>query len=58
MTLPIVIALAACALGKLTLSSLAVLGEISISETILKVEELASVLQVCLDTGAKKSSFQ
>ena len=52
------IALAACALGKPTLSRLAVLGEISISETILKVEELASVLQVCLDTGAKKSSFQ
>lgn len=34
--------------------SLAVLGEISISGTILKVEELASVLQVCLDAGAKK----
>jgi len=34
--------------------SLAVLGEISISGTILKVEELASVLQVCLDSGAKK----
>jgi len=54
MTLPTVIALASCALGKPTLSSLAVLGEISISGTILKVEELASVLQVCLDSGAKK----
>ncbi len=54
LTLPTVIALASCALSKPTLSSLAVLGEISISGTILKVEELASVLQVCLDVGAKK----
>lgn len=54
LTLPSVIALASCALNKPTLSSLAVLGEISISGTILKVEELASVLQVCLDSGAKK----
>lgn len=54
LTLPSVIALTSCALGKPTLSSLAVLGEISISGTILKVEDLASVLQVCLDAGAKK----
>jgi ATP-dependent Lon protease len=54
LTLPSVIALASCALGKPTLSSIAVLGEISISGIILKVEELASVLQVCLDSGAKK----
>jgi ATP-dependent Lon protease len=54
LTLPSVIALASCALSKPTLSSLAVLGEISISGMIHKVEELASVLQVCLDSGAKK----
>jgi len=54
LTLPSVIAIASCALNKPTLSSLAVLGDISISGTILKVEELASVLQVCLDAGAKK----
>jgi ATP-dependent Lon protease len=54
LTLPTVIALASSALNKPTLSSLAVLGEISISGTIMKVEELASVLQVCLDAGAKK----
>ncbi len=54
LTLPSVIAIASCALSKPTLSSLAVLGEISISGTILKVEELASALQVCLDSGAKK----
>jgi len=54
LTLPTVIAIASCALSKPTLSSLAVLGEISIGGTIIKVEELASVLQVCLDSGAKK----
>ncbi len=54
LTLPSVIAIASSALGKPTLSSLAILGEISISGTIQKVEELASVLQVCLDSGAKK----
>lgn len=54
LTLPTVIALVSCALGKPTLSSLAVIGEISISGTILKAEELASILQVCLDAGAKK----
>jgi ATP-dependent Lon protease len=54
LTLPTVIAIASCALSKPTLSSLAILGETSISGTIIKVEELASVLQVCLDSGAKK----
>ena len=34
--------------------SLAVLGEISIGGTLIKVEDLASTLQVCLDSGAKK----
>ena len=54
MALPTLIAICSASLGKPTLSSLAVLGEISISGTILKVEELANVLQVCLDSGAKK----
>jgi ATP-dependent Lon protease len=54
LTLPSVIAIASIAIGKPTLSNLAVLGEISISGSILKVDELASVLQVCLDSGAKK----
>ncbi|MCD7824849.1 MAG: protease Lon-related BREX system protein BrxL [Clostridiaceae bacterium] len=48
------IALCSAALNKPTLSSLAVLGEISISGTLIKVNELANVLQVCLDSGAKK----
>jgi ATP-dependent Lon protease len=54
LSLPILVAICSSSLGKPTLSSLAILGEISISGTILKVEELANVLQVCLDSGAKK----
>ena len=30
------------------------MGEISISGTLMKVDELANSLQVCLDSGAKK----
>lgn len=48
------IAICSIALGKPTLSSLAVLGEISISGTMMKVDELANSLQVCLDSGAKR----
>ena len=44
----------AIALGRPVLSTLAVLGEISIAGTMLKVDELANSLQVCLDSGAKK----
>ena len=54
LTLPTVIALCSIALGKPTISSLAVLGEISIAGTMIKVDELANALQVCLDSGAKK----
>mgnify|MGYP002603825093 FL=1 len=54
LALPTLIALCSIALGKPTLSSLAVLGEISIARTMLKVDELANALQVCLDSGAKK----
>ena len=54
LALPTLIAICSIALNKPTLSSLAVLGEISISGTIINVEELANALQVCLDSGAKK----
>ena len=54
LALPTLIAMCPIALGKPTLSSLAVLGEISISGTMMKVDELANSLQVCLDSGAKK----
>ena len=35
-------------------SSKAVLGEISINETLIKMDNLADSLQVCLDCDAKK----
>ena len=54
LALPTLIALCSIALGRPTVSTLAVLGEISISGTILKVDELANSLQVCLDSRAKK----
>ena len=54
LALPTLIALCSIALGKPTVSSLAVLGEISIAGTMIKVDELANSLQVCLDSGAKK----
>ena len=54
LALPTLIALCSIALGKPTVGSLAVMGEISISGTMMKVDELANSLQVCLDSGAKK----
>ena len=48
------IALCSIALGKPTVGTLAVLGEISISGSMIKVDELANTLQVCLDSGVKK----
>lgn len=54
LALPTLIALCSIALQKTTVSSLAVLGDISVSGTVNKVENLANTLQVCLDSGAKK----
>ena len=54
LALPTLIALCSIALQKPVQSSMAVLGDISISGTMMKVDELASTLQVCLDSGAKK----
>ena len=54
LALPTLIALCSIALGRPTQGSLVVLGEISISGTMIKVDELANALQVCLDSGAKK----
>lgn len=54
LALPTMIALCSIALNKPVLSSTAVLGEISIGGSIIKVDELANCLQVCLDSGAKK----
>jgi len=54
LALPTLISLVSIAAGKPVLSSTVVLGEISIAGTMLKVNELANSLQVCLDAGAKK----
>jgi len=54
LALPTLIALCSIALGKPTITSLVVLGEISIGGTMIKVDDLANSLQVCLDSGVKK----
>lgn len=54
LTLPTVIAICSVALNKPALSSAVILGDLSIGGTIIKVDELANTLQVCLDSGAKK----
>lgn len=54
LALPTLISLCSIALGRSTLANLAVIGDISIRGTLIKVDELANVLQVCLDSGAKK----
>lgn len=54
LTLSTIIAISSIALGKPTITSMVVLGDISIGGTLIKVEELANTLQVCLDSGAKK----
>ena len=54
LSLPTLIALCSIAIQKPTVSSLAILGESSVSGTVSKVENLANTLQVCLDSGAKK----
>lgn len=54
LAMPTLIALCSIALNRPVQSSMAVLGEMSISGTLIKVEELANTLQVCLDSGAKK----
>lgn len=54
LSLPTLIALCSIAIQKPTVSSLAILGEISVSGTVSKVENLANTLQVCSDSGAKK----
>ena len=54
LAMPTLIALASIALNRPVQSSMVVLGEISISGTLIKVDELANTLQVCLDSGAKK----
>jgi ATP-dependent Lon protease len=54
LTMASLVALCSAAMNKPVIGSLAALGNLSLSGTIIKVEDLANVLQVCLDSGAKK----
>ena len=54
LSLASVVAICSIALAKPVINSAVVLGDFSIGGTIMKVEELANTLQVCLDSGAKK----
>lgn len=54
LAMPTLVALCSIAVARPMQSSMVVLGEMSISGTLMKVEELANTLQVCLDAGAKK----
>lgn len=54
LALPSLIALCSVAIGKPVIPSTVILGEISITGTLINVEELANTLQVCLDSGAKR----
>ncbi|KYH34431.1 hypothetical protein CLTEP_16640 [Clostridium tepidiprofundi DSM 19306] len=46
------------ALKKPIQSQMVVLGSMSIGGTITKVDELASILQVCFDAGVVESPFE
>lgn len=54
LALPTLIALCSIGLGRPVQSSMVVIGDFSIGGTIMKADNLASTLQVCLDSGAKK----
>ena len=54
LAMPTLIALSSIAMARPVQSSMVVLDEMSISGTLMKVDELADTLQVCLDSGAKK----
>ncbi len=54
LSLASVVAICSIALGKPVVNSAVVLGDFSIGGTVMKVDELANTLQVCLDSGAKK----
>ena len=54
LALSTLIALCSISLSRPTVGNLVVLGDISISGTLIKVDELENTLQVCLDSGAKR----
>jgi ATP-dependent Lon protease len=54
LAMPTLVALCSIALTRSVQSSMVVMGEMSIGGSLIKVDELANALQVCLDSGAKK----
>lgn len=54
LAMPSLIALTSIALSRPVQSAAVILGEMSIAGSLIKVDELANSLQVCLDSGAKK----
>lgn len=54
LALPTLVALCSIALARPTQESMVVLGDITIGGNLEKVENLVDVLQVCLDSGAKR----
>lgn len=54
LAMPTLVALCSISLSRPVQSSMVVLGEMSIGGSLIKVDELANALQVCLDSGAKK----
>ncbi len=54
LALPTLVALCSISLSRPIQNAMVVLGEMSIGGTLMKIDELANTLQVCLDSGAKK----
>lgn len=54
LALPTLIALCSIALSRPVQEGMVVLGDTTIGGTLVKVENLVDVLQVCLDSGAKR----
>ncbi|MDR3222522.1 MAG: protease Lon-related BREX system protein BrxL [Methanobrevibacter sp.] len=54
LALPVFVALCSVTLNKPIISSAVILGSLTIGGTLIKIDNLAAVLQTCLDNGAKK----
>lgn len=54
-TLGSFISMCSSSLNRQVISQLAILGEMEMSGTIYKITDLAAVLQICVDAGAKKA---
>ncbi len=54
-TLGAFISMCSSSLNRQVIPQLAILGEMEMSGTIYKITELATVLQICVDAGAKKA---